>query len=41
MKIMGTNTKIEWADATWNPTMGCSVEPFHIDHYTDRQVRGR
>ena len=21
---MGTNTKIEWADATWNPIIGCS-----------------
>ncbi len=22
---MGDNTKIEWADATWNPTVGCTI----------------
>ncbi len=34
---MGQNTKIEWADHTWNPVTGCTKVSPGCDHcYIDR-----
>ncbi len=39
---MGDNTKIEWADATWNPITGCSlVSPGCTNCYAMRLAGGR
>jgi protein gp37 len=39
---MGDNTGIEWADATWNPTAGCSVvSPGCANCYAMRVAGGR
>lgn len=36
---MSTNTKIEWTDATWNPTTGCDKVSPGCDHcYAERMV---
>jgi len=35
-----TNTKIEWADATWNPITGCSKISIGCDHcYAERMTK--
>ena len=39
---MAVNTKIEWADATWNPITGCSlVSPGCVSCYAMRLAGGR
>ena len=37
---MSNNTKIEWADATWNPITGCSKISEGCEHcYAERMVK--
>jgi protein gp37 len=39
---MGDDSKIEWTDATWNPTVGCTKVSDGCDHcYAERLVEGR
>jgi protein gp37 len=39
---MGDGSKIEWTDATWNPTVGCTKVSEGCEHcYAERLVEGR
>jgi protein gp37 len=38
---MGTKTKIEWTDATWNPFMGCSRVSEGCRHCYAERIAGR
>lgn len=39
---MGERSQIEWTDATWNPTTGCTKVSTGCDHcYAERLARGR
>jgi len=40
-KIMSDRTKIEWADATWNPVTGCSPVSIGCDHCYARAMAER
>lgn len=38
---MGSKTKIEWTDATWNPFMGCSWVSEGCRHCYAERIAGR
>ena len=39
---MGDKSAIEWTDATWNPTVGCTKVSEGCDHcFAERLVEGR